>query len=46
MSLKYDYYKKSDLIESIHIANLTSINDYDIITSKIRELLAEEISSD
>jgi len=46
LSLKYDYYKKSDLIESIHIANLTSINDYDIITSKIRELLAEEISSD
>jgi len=46
LSLKYDYYKKSDLIESIHITNLTSINDYDIITSKIRELLAEEISSD
>jgi len=46
MSLKYDYYKETDLIELIHITNLTSINDYDIITSKIRELLGEEISSD
>ncbi len=46
MSLKYDYYKETDLIELIHITNLTSIDDYDIITSKIRELLAEEISSD
>jgi len=45
MSLKYDCYKETDLIELIHITNLTSMDDYDIITSKIRELLAEEISS-
>lgn len=40
MSLNYDYYKNTDLIESINITNISSINEYDLITAKIRELLA------
>ena len=46
LSLKYEYYKNSDVIERIIITQLSSIKDYDLITSKIRELLVEEISSD
>ncbi len=46
MSLKYDYYKNSGLIEYITISNLQSIKDYDIITSKMRELLAKEVRYD
>lgn len=40
MSLKYDYYKSSDVIKHISINNLKSIKEYDIITSKMRELLS------
>jgi hypothetical protein len=43
MSLNYDYYKNTDLIESINITNISSINEYDLITAKIRELLAIDI---
>ncbi len=46
MSLKYDYYKNSGLIEYITISNLQTIKDYDVITSKMRELLAKEIRFD
>ena len=45
LSVNYDYFKDSDLIEKIKISNLNSINEYDLITSKMRELLAQEISS-
>ncbi len=41
MSLKYDYYKSSDVIKHINITNLKSIKEYDIITSKMRELLSQ-----
>ncbi|HEA71178.1 MAG TPA: hypothetical protein ENH98_04535 [archaeon] len=37
--LSYDYFKNSDLIDCIKISNLKSIQEYDLITSKIRELL-------
>ncbi|MFW9998549.1 MAG: hypothetical protein ACFE9Q_01430 [Candidatus Hodarchaeota archaeon] len=43
MSLKYDYFKSSELIEYIIITKLKSIKEYDIITSKMRELLAKEV---
>ncbi|KKN18453.1 hypothetical protein LCGC14_0955620 [marine sediment metagenome] len=46
MSLEYHYYKNSDLIDRINITKLSSIIEFDLITAKIRELLAEEISSD
>ena len=39
MKLDYFHFKDSNIIEKIQISNITSINDYDLITSKIRELL-------
>lgn len=40
LKLKYKFYKNTDMIESIEITNLNSIKDYDLITLKIRQLLA------
>ena len=40
----YEYFKNTELIERIIINNLSSINEYDIITSKIRELFTKEVS--
>jgi hypothetical protein len=45
MKLKYDYFKNTGLIEYITITELGSIKEYDIITSKMRELLAKDIHS-
>lgn len=45
LSLKCKSYKNTELIEEIIINNLKSINEYDIVTSKMRELFAKEISS-
>ncbi len=45
LSLDYNYFRKTEYIESMSIKGLNSIKDYDIITSKMRELLAKEISS-
>ncbi len=45
LSISYSYFKNSDMIESMNISNLNSIKEYDLITSKIRELLASEITS-
>ena len=45
LSVSYIYYKNTDKIESMNISNLNSIKEYDLITSKIRELLASEITS-
>ena len=45
MSLKYEHFKNTELIEQIIVNNLGSIKEYDIITSKMRELFAKEISS-
>jgi len=42
MSLEYEYYKDTDIIEYIKIQNLETINDYDLITTKIRELVASD----
>jgi hypothetical protein len=39
MKLDYIHFKNSKIIEKIHLSNISSINDYDLITSKIRELL-------
>jgi len=46
MSLNYNYLKNTDVIEQITISNLKSIEDYDLITSKMRELLASEVFTD
>jgi hypothetical protein len=45
MELKYRYFKNTELIEYITITELGSIKEYDIITTKMRELLAKEIYS-
>lgn len=42
LSVNYNFYKNTDKIEYIHISNLNSIEDYDLITEKIRKLLASE----
>jgi len=39
-TLKYNFFKNSDIIERIKISNLHSIHDYDLITEKMQELLA------
>ncbi|MHA1490987.1 MAG: hypothetical protein ACTSRI_15235 [Promethearchaeota archaeon] len=39
LKLKYNFYKNTDMIESIEITNLNSIEDYDLITLKVRQLL-------
>ncbi|MFX1365043.1 MAG: hypothetical protein ACFFCE_02640 [Promethearchaeota archaeon] len=43
LTLKYEHFKNTEFIEQININNLRTINEYDIITSKMRELLAKEI---
>ena len=45
LKLSYKYFKNTNIIENIEISNLNSINDYDLITSKIRQLFTGEISS-
>ncbi len=45
LDLSYDYFKNSKLIECIMISNLKTIQEFDLITSKMRELLAKEIGS-
>ena len=45
LDLKYNYLKDTDIIENIKISRVNSINEYDLITSKIRELLSQQISS-
>ena len=42
LSVSYKFFKNTDKIEKIFLSNLTSIKDYDLITEKIRELLALE----
>ena len=42
LSISYRF-KNTDKIEYITISNLSSIDDYDLITTKIRELLAREV---
>lgn len=44
LSLDYTYFKKTEFIENMTIKGLKSIEDYDMITSKMRELLAKEIN--
>ena len=39
LSLSYEHVKDSDVIKSIKISNVNSINAYDLITDKMRELL-------
>ncbi|MHA2391635.1 MAG: hypothetical protein ACXAEX_06670 [Promethearchaeota archaeon] len=45
LDLSYTHFKNSDLIELITLSNLKSIQEYDLITSKMRELLAKQVSS-
>jgi len=45
LNLNYDYFKNTEVIERININHLKSINEYDLITSKMRELLAKETST-
>ena len=40
LEVEYNFYKSTDKIEIIHIKNVKSIEEYDLITSKIRDLLA------
>ncbi|MFX1308779.1 MAG: hypothetical protein ACFFB6_06190 [Promethearchaeota archaeon] len=43
LDLEYGYFKKTEFIENMTITKLRSIKEYDIITSKMRELLAKEV---
>ncbi|MFX0080546.1 MAG: hypothetical protein ACFE94_02235 [Candidatus Hodarchaeota archaeon] len=43
LDLSYDYFKDSKLIECIKISNLKTIQEFDLITSKMRELLAKQV---
>ncbi|MHA2129577.1 MAG: hypothetical protein ACW99L_06350 [Promethearchaeota archaeon] len=45
LELSYDYFKNSDSIERINILNLKLINEFDLITTKMRELLAKQVST-
>ncbi|MFX0057446.1 MAG: hypothetical protein ACFE85_07975 [Candidatus Hodarchaeota archaeon] len=42
LHVTYNFFKNSDKIEYIHISNLNSMTDYDLVTSKVRELLSHE----
>lgn len=43
LKLNYIYFKNTDIIENIEISNLKSINDYDLITSRIKQLLTPQL---
>jgi len=45
LALDYEYFKNSDVIECIIITNLKSIEEFDLITSKMRELLTRKNTS-
>ena len=45
LDLSYDYFKNTKYIESIKLSNLKSMNEFDLITSKMRELLAKQVST-
>ncbi len=45
LTLKCELYKNTEFIEQIIINKLRTINEYDIITSKMRELFVKEITS-
>ena len=40
LGIEYDFLKNSNIIETIHITNLTKMHDYDLITEKVQELLS------
>jgi len=42
LQVSYNFFKNTDKIEYIYISNLNSMSDYDLITSKVRELLSCE----
>lgn len=43
LSLKYDFLKNTNIIESIHISNIGKMKDYDLITRQIEEILRNKI---
>jgi len=45
LHVTYNFFKNTDRIEYIHISNLNSMSDYDLITLKVRELLSCEQTS-
>ncbi len=45
LALDYEYFKNTDIIECINITNLKSMGEFDLITSKMRELLTKQINS-
>ena len=45
LNLKYNYIKDTDIIENIIISRVNSMEEYDLITAKIRELLSQQIES-
>lgn len=45
LALDYEYFKNTDIIECINITNLKSMEEFDLITSKMRELLTKQNTS-
>lgn len=41
LSVKYEYFKKSVFISTIQILNVSTIDDFDLISSKIQEMLVK-----
>ncbi|MEJ2248264.1 MAG: hypothetical protein P8Y70_05135 [Candidatus Lokiarchaeota archaeon] len=39
IEVNYDYYRNSSFIEKVLISNIQSIDEFDLITSKVKELL-------
>ncbi|TFG16430.1 MAG: hypothetical protein EU533_09055 [Promethearchaeota archaeon] len=43
LNIKYDFLENTNIIKSIHVSNLTKMNDYDLITKQIEEILRKKI---
>ncbi|MFO8019973.1 MAG: hypothetical protein R6U96_15215 [Promethearchaeia archaeon] len=41
LDIKYHYYKETDLIQRIEILNVKNVEEYDLITSQVQDLLLE-----
>jgi len=39
IEVEYEYYKNSEFIEKVKISNLQSVDEFDLITAKVKELL-------
>jgi len=43
LGIKYEFLNNTNIIKSIHVSNLTKMNDYDLITKQIEEILRKKL---